>query len=230
MKTYKINHKNRGAHNFIIYSKIDKFLKENYSLLKGKVFDLGCGEQEYKSFLLEYCDEYIGVDWGNSYHETKADLIADLNIKLPILDNTADTLFSISVLEHLKEPQLFLNETFRILKPNGIFLLQIPFQWRVHEHPFDYQRYTNFGLFSIFSKAGYVDVSLYATNGIFTTISLKINYFLLKLVRGSKFSKSIIKIFLTPIWLFNLYISSLLDNLDKNWNDETQGYWVVAKK
>jgi ubiquinone/menaquinone biosynthesis C-methylase UbiE len=43
-----------------------------------------------------------------------------LNEPLPIEDNSADTIVCLSVLEHLKEPQPFLNEAFRILKPDNL--------------------------------------------------------------------------------------------------------------
>jgi ubiquinone/menaquinone biosynthesis C-methylase UbiE len=42
-----------------------------------------------------------------------------LNQPLPIESEVADTVISLSVMEHLREPQLFLNEAHRILKRGG---------------------------------------------------------------------------------------------------------------
>jgi hypothetical protein len=53
-----------------------------------------------------------GVDWSGTLHELKADILADLNEPLPIEDQVADTVVSLSVLEHLREPQTMLNEAF----------------------------------------------------------------------------------------------------------------------
>lgn len=44
----------------------------------------------------------------------KADIISDLNKKIEIENDFADTIISISVMEHLCEPQTFLNESYRM--------------------------------------------------------------------------------------------------------------------
>lgn len=85
--------------------------------------------------------------------------MADLNKPLPIENECANTIVSISVLEHLSNPQLTLNESFRILKSGGFAFLQVPFQWMVHEAPFDFFRYTPYGLKLLLSNAGYENIS-----------------------------------------------------------------------
>ena len=76
----------------------------------------------------------------------KADIVADLNKPLPIESEVADVVVSISVLEHLCEPMTMLSESFRILKPGGSILLQVPWQWWIHEAPYDFYRYSPYGL------------------------------------------------------------------------------------
>lgn len=226
----KNKHKNIGFHNYVIYSKIEEILFKNRNKIVGNILDLGCGEQNYKATLLETGSTYFGIDWGNSFHNIQVDLVADLNEIIPLKDNFADTIISISVLEHLKEPILFISETHRLLKPEGYILLQVPFQWHIHEQPYDYQRFTSYGLQDIFQKAGYHEISVIPTCGLFTTIGLKLNYFGLKFIRGPKFLRFILRNLLNPFWFVNLVICRLLDKLDNNWSNETQGYWVVAKK
>jgi ubiquinone/menaquinone biosynthesis C-methylase UbiE len=80
---------------------------------------LGAGESPYKTFFLQHAKKYVAVDWAGSLHNTKADIAADLNKPLPIESAVADTVVSLSVMEHLCEPQTMLNEAFRILKPGG---------------------------------------------------------------------------------------------------------------
>ena len=113
------NHSNRRSHNWLIYDIGDLFLQKNTSHYKGVLYDLGSGESPYSDFFLQYAETYIAVDWSGSFHATKADIAADLNKPLPIESEVADTVVSLSVLEHLCEPQMMLNEAFRILKPGG---------------------------------------------------------------------------------------------------------------
>ena len=112
-------HPNRRSHNWLIYDIGDAWLTRFKDHCKGHLYDLGCGEMPYKDWLLNYADTYTGVDWGSSLHDLKADILADLNEPLPIENEVADTVISLSVMEHLREPQVFLSEANRILKPGG---------------------------------------------------------------------------------------------------------------
>ena len=55
-------------------------------------------------------------------------------------------------MEHIFEPQDFLSEAKRVLKPGGYMLITVPFMWDEHEKPYDYGRYTSFGLKHLFNK------------------------------------------------------------------------------
>jgi len=68
--------------------------------------DLGCGTAPHKDFFLQYADQYIGVDWTNTLHDSKADVISNLNEKVELPDNYADTIISLSVMEHLCERRI----------------------------------------------------------------------------------------------------------------------------
>jgi SAM-dependent methyltransferase len=59
------------------------------------------------------------------------------------------------VLEHVFNPDDFLNEVNRVLKPSGKLLLTVPFVWDEHEQPYDYARYSSFGLRSLLEKHGF---------------------------------------------------------------------------
>lgn len=194
------------------------------------LYDLGCGESPFRDFLLQHADHYIGVDWGGSRHDTKADIAADLNKPLPIESDVADTVISLSVMEHLCEPQVMLNEAYRILKPGGTMLLQVPWQWWIHEAPHDFFRYTPYGLQYLFKKAGFVDVTVEPQSGFFTTWILKFNYFSLRFARGPKLIRWPIKACLVPFWYVGQILAPLLDKLDRDWAAEAAGYFVTAKK
>lgn len=223
-------HLNRRAHNWLIYDIGDRFLLKYSPYYKGVLYDLGAGESPFKDFFLQYAKQYVAVDWAGSYHDTKADINADLNKPLPIESDVADTVVSLSVLEHLCEPQMMLNEAFRILKPGGAMVLQVPWQWWIHEAPYDFFRYTPYGLKYLFEKAGFVDVVVEPQSGFFTMWILKMNYFCLRFVRGPKLLRWLIKACLVPFWFIGQLMAPVLDKLDRNWAVETSGYYVTARK
>lgn len=224
------NHFNRRPYNWLVYDVCDRFLDKNISLYKGVLYDLGAGEAPYRDFFLRHVGKHVAVDWAGSYHDTKADVVADLNEHLPLESGVADTVISLSVLEHLREPQVMLDEAFRILKPGGVILLQAPWQWWIHEAPYDFFRYTSYGLEYLFEKAGFVDVVVEPQSGFFTMWILKMNYFSLRFVCGPKPLRWLIKACLVPIWCIGQLLAPILDKLDRNWAVETCGYFVTARR
>lgn len=232
MKNNKIRHNNCKPYNWLVYRNFENFLlSSNFTNNLGNViYDLGAGESPYKEYLLKYSNNYIAVDWSNSFHEIKADIVADLNKILPIESEVCDTVISFSVIEHLKEPQMMLNEANRILKPGGSVILQVPWQYQIHEAPYDYFRYTPYGLKHIFEKAGFIKIFVTPQGGFFTMMVLKWNYFTKRLIRGPKIIRFLIKSFLKPFWYLSQKTAPWLDKLDGNWAAESTGYIVFAKK
>lgn len=76
---------------------------------------------------------------------TNVDAVASAD-DLPFLDDSVDGLVSISVLEHLRDPDRALAEMLRVLKPGGVLLLFVPFMVGFHASPDDFNRYTSEGL------------------------------------------------------------------------------------
>ena len=198
--------------------------------MTGKVYDFGCGTRPYETLIRKYADDYIGIDWGNSLHQKKADIFADLNRELPIEDSVADTVVSFQVLEHLNDPSMMLGEANRILKSKGHIYLSVPFMWWVHEAPFDFYRYTPYGLKHLFEKAGFQNIKVVPVAGFFSMWILKFCYFTdRRFCRQGKL-KSFWKAFFTLVWYVGQVLAPSLDKLDKDWNLEAPGYWVVAEK
>lgn len=224
------HHSNRRAHNWLIYEIGDRFLRKHSTCYKGVLYDLGCGETPYRSFFLQYAQQYVGVDWAGSSHDTRVDIAADLNKPLPVASGVADTVVSLSVMEHLCEPQVMLDEAYRILRPGGMIVLQVPWQWWIHEAPHDFFRYTPFGLQYMFHKAGFVDIVVEPQAGFFTTSALKWNYFTNRFLRGPRPLRWIIKAGLLPCWYLSQKMAPLLDRFDRYWAAETSGYYVTARK
>ena len=199
------------------------------SLFRGVVYDLGCGERPYEADISRVATQYVGVDWSNTIHTLRADIIADLNERLPIADSVADTVVSFQVLEHLSEPQTMLDEAHRILRRGGRIVLTVPFQWWVHEAPYDYFRFTSFGLLHMLSKAGFADIIVEPTSGFWTMWILKLNYQTVRLVRGPMPMRVLARAILVPMWFLGQVMAPLLDRVWPS-PEETVGYLAFAHK
>jgi len=208
--------------NFLIH-KINKQIAQSLPY-KGRVIDFGCGTAPYKEDILKVADEYIGVDWENSLHDqTNVDIFADLCKKLPFDDEYADTVITFQVMEHLPEPNFFLSECYRILKPRGMLFITIPFMWYIHEAPYDYYRYTRYGLEYILKKTGFKEIEIIENTGFWQMWILKFNY------HTEHFAKGILKYLLIPLWWLGQILAPVLDKYDKC-PTETASYTVVTSK
>lgn len=73
------------------------------------------------------------------------------------------------VMEHLPEPGRVVSELFRVLKPSGKMIYTGPLFFEEHEQPYDFYRYTRFGVRHIFERAGFVVERLDWLEGLFGT-------------------------------------------------------------
>lgn len=215
--------------NWLIKKLFNESLRQNFPAICGVVYDFGCGTRPYEADILQHAKEYIGIDWDKTQHVLQADIVADMNKPLPIKSGVADTVVSFQVLEHLCEPQTMLNEAYRILKPEANILITVPFQWWMHEAPYDYFRYTRHGLEYMFTKAGFTDVIVSEVGGFWSTWILKFNYQTNRCVKGPQSFRWLLRLVLFPIWFANQHIACFLD---KYWNapQEASGYTVTARK
>ena len=65
-------------------------------------------------------------------------MFTEMHKKLPIATNSIDSVLFLDVLEHLQNPDQALNEIFRVLKSNGVLILQVPFLYPIHDAAYDY--------------------------------------------------------------------------------------------
>jgi SAM-dependent methyltransferase len=122
--------------------------------LSGHLLDLGCGSKPYQ--VLFDVDAYVGLDIDTvaARNLNRADDFYDGKV-FPYPDQSFDCILCNQVLEHVFNPELFLLEINRVLKPKGLLLLTVPFVWDEHEQPYDYARYSSFGLFALLQNSGF---------------------------------------------------------------------------
>lgn len=138
--------------------------------LKGKLLDFGCGRKPYEN--LFSVSEYIGIDMEQTGHEhknSKVDVYYD-GKHIPFADETFDSLFCSEVFEHVFNLDEILPEIGRVMKTNGQMLITVPFCWNEHEVPYDFGRYTSFGIRHILEKAGF-EVVEFRKSGNFARVT-----------------------------------------------------------
>lgn len=120
----------------------------------GNILDVGCGRKPYQH-LFQF-ESYTGIEYDSekSRLHSKADVFYSGN-SFPLKKDTYNLVLCNQVLEHVFEPDLFLKEINRVMQKDGILILTVPFVWDEHEQPYDYARYTSFGLKYLLSENGY---------------------------------------------------------------------------
>lgn len=123
-------------------------------LVCGRVLDVGCGQKPYEK--LFNSSEYIGLelDTPNNRSNKRADYFYDGH-NFSFENSSFDTVIINQVLEHVFNPDEFMRQVNRILRPQGGLLLTIPFIWDEHEQPYDYARYSSFGIRHLLEKHGF---------------------------------------------------------------------------
>jgi SAM-dependent methyltransferase len=139
---------------FIARRGLLKSIKELGSDITGRTLDVGCGTKPYEKYF--NCSEYVGLEIETTLNRElkKADYFYD-GKKFPFGNAEFDSIVTNQVLEHVFNPDEFLDEINRVLKVGGKLLLTVPFVWDEHEQPYDYARYSSFGLKSLLEKCGF---------------------------------------------------------------------------
>lgn len=103
-------------------------------------------------------DEIINLDISKY---SGVQVIADIH-HLPFKDNSIDGLINIAVLEHIRDPDVMIEESYRVLKKGGCIYSIMPFIQGYHASPSDYQRYTSQGIQTLHKNFKCIDTGIYA--------------------------------------------------------------------
>lgn len=97
----------------------------------------------------------------------KPDMVMDAT-NMSFDAGTFDAVYMMEVLEHVKDPQAALSEVHRVLKDDGRFVMSTPFVFGIHEEPWDFWRFTRYGLEHLLS--GFEVGSIRARNHYYRSI------------------------------------------------------------
>ena len=134
--------------------------------ISGKVLDVGAGESNrYGSYFNS--DKYIRMD---VVDRKDVDIVGRAD-NIPLKDESIDSIICTQVFEHLDTPFESAAELFRVVKKGGHVLVTVPQMNELHEEPHDYFRYTNFGMHTVFEKAGFTVVKEDQRGGVYAVIA-----------------------------------------------------------
>lgn len=186
-------------------------VKEIGPQIIGKTLDIGCGSKPYEH--LYDSSEYIGLEFDTPENRDlkNADYFYDGN-KFPFDDNIFDSIVGNEVFEHVFNPEAFLAEVSRVLKKDGSLFLTMPFVWDEHEQPFDYARYSSFGIKTILEKHGFKIIHQKKSVDDIRVIFQLLNLFIFKkLVSRSGVLNLLITVMLiAPINLLGIFVNFFL--------------------
>lgn len=136
------------------------------------VLDAGSGEAPYKELFQHtryHSTDFLKVNKNYSSPTYICDLKA-----IPVQANYYDFIVFTQVMEHLPEPKQVLNELYRVLKPGGKMFYSAPFHFEEHEQPYDFYRYTKFGVNYLLKSAGFTIDRIDWLEGYFGTTAYQL--------------------------------------------------------
>ncbi len=151
---------------------------------RGKVVDVGCGAQPYRS-LLSAGTQYVGLDIAGAaenFGYAAPDTVYFDGGRWPESTRDADVVLCTEALEHVLEPRELLAEAHAALRPGGRLLLTVPFAARWHFVPHDYWRFTPSSLKHLLEEAGFRKVVVLARGNELTVACYKAMALLLPLL------------------------------------------------
>ena len=108
---------------------------------EGSIRVVEIGSQDVNGSIRQFCPqefEYIGVDFVDG---KGVDVVITSPYELPFDDNSVDIVVSSSCFEHSEMFWVVYLEIIRILKPHGVFYLNVPSNGMFHRYPVDCWRF-----------------------------------------------------------------------------------------
>lgn len=132
----------------------------------GRLLDVGAGNQPYRKMLetRSRIKKYVPLDLADNGPYKMNENVWD-GITMPFKDEEFDCAIATEVLEHCPDASVTLGEVHRVLKPDGLLFLTVPFLWPLHDCPNDEYRYTPWSMERHLGNAGFQDIRLWPTGG-----------------------------------------------------------------
>lgn len=159
------------------YAQYQTVLPLMHHHIRGKTVDLGCGNAPFKDYLADHVSVYHTLDlWPRSDEVTYVGDVQNMDM---ISSDSYDSAICLEVLEHVPNPCHALGEINRILKPDGTVIISVPHLSRLHDVPYDYFRFTIYGLHHLLSESGFEVLEVQRKGGLFSFIGHQVSTLIL---------------------------------------------------
>lgn len=122
---------------------MDVIVRSLHDELPGKkILEVGCGKAKESLELARRGAEVTGVDYSTNAISLLEKVIAQTSStmtaiqcdggSLPFEDGTFDLVFSQGVIEHFEDPLPLLREQYRVLRPGGVIVVEVPNKYNVY--------------------------------------------------------------------------------------------------
>jgi SAM-dependent methyltransferase len=188
-----------------------------------RVLNVGSGGQ-IESLLMKHARnqkfEVISLDIDPKRHPDIVGDICNVNFN----DKSFDYVVMCEVLEHVHSPHVAIENIHQMLKTGGGVIMSTPFMLPMHDRPYDYFRYTRYGLELLLKK--FQDVKIRERNSYFEAIDV----LWVRLWQTNVSSAKILCYFIIPwIYIIKKPATWLLTAGIKT-DAMTTGYVVTARK
>ncbi len=195
--------------------------------LSGPMLDVGCGTKPYRSLFMT--ENYIGLDLDTETTRKLgvADALYDGD-QFPFDDGQFNAVLCNQVLEHVFNPVQFLGELQRVLTVGGRLLITVPFVWDEHEQPYDYARYSSFGLKHLLEQSGFTVLAHRKLLADMSVLFQLLNAYLFKTTRSKStfINRLVTAVLLAPISLVGLVLGACMPKNEDLFLDQL----VVAER
>lgn len=159
-----------NGHHYLVLSRLNRWiLDRGVSNASGRLLDYGCGARPYEKWFREKVSEYVGADVAVA-QGASVDVVIVPGEPLPLETASFNTVLSTQTLEHVPDPFFYVRESSRLLARGGHLVLTAPMVWRHHEVPYDFFRFTEFGLRRLLDHAGLDVIECEPCGGVFATL------------------------------------------------------------
>jgi len=155
----------------------------------------------------------------------RTQLVVDAH-SIPFADGVFDGVIAQAVLEHVADPVKCVSEIHRVLKPDGIVYVEVPFMQQVHGGRYDFCRFSHVGLLRLMRQ--FSEISSGACVGAGTSLAWSVQYFLLAFSKN-KLARKCVKLF-SALMLFPLkYFDFILTNTPGTF-DAASAYFFLGRR
>lgn len=219
---------------------LERFIERMAQTLEpgARLLDAGAGDCRHARHFTQ--QQYEACDFAQVEGKTYGQLTYTCDLtEIPVDAESYDAILCSQVLAHLPKPDAALAEMVRVLKPGGKLWLTAPLFFEENEKPYDFHRFTRFGLTAAMQRAGLEIEQLEPLEGYAGTLAYQLAMAYYKMPTSPKalgsgavgWMASLCVILSKPLWAVTSRLLTQADTRNKITDrGMCKNYAVIARK